>query len=147
MWPPRPRHDHDALSRYWNALTAGAADDVLGPLAAALDDEQRAVIDRLRSRPRYQPDPAFVQQLERDLVREVAALHTTTAPLGSITPGPTNGLFPPSSRGLAGPRAPQPRWSPAPVLTALLVIVTLAVAYTFVIRHPGVPDRLPVMAP
>jgi sugar lactone lactonase YvrE len=148
MWPPRPRHDHDALSRYWNALTAGAADDVLGPLAAALDDEQRAVIDRLRSRPRYQPDPAFVQQLERDLVREVAALHTTTAPLGSMTPGPTNGLFPPSSRGLAGPRAPQPRrWSPAPVLTALLVIVTLAVAYTFVIRHPGVPDRLPVMAP
>ena len=76
MWPPRPWRDHDALSRYWNALVAGAADDVLAPLAAALDDEQRAVIARLRNRPRYQPDPAFVQQLERDLVREVAAVPT-----------------------------------------------------------------------
>jgi len=147
MWPPKRWNDHDALSRYWNALVAGASDDVLAPLAAALDDEQLAIIARLRRRPRYQPDPAFVQQLERDLVGEVAAVHTTTAPLGHRAPGSANGLFPPYGRGLAGPRAPQPRrWTLAPLLTALLVIVTLAVAYTILI-HPGEPDRVPVMAP
>ncbi len=148
MWPPRPWRDRDALSRYWNALVSGASDDVLAPLAAALDDEHRAVINQLRSRPRYQPDPAFVQQLERDLVREFAVAPTSTVPTGQVTPGPANGLFPPTSRIPASPRAPQPRrWSLAPLLTALLVIVTLAVASTLVIRHPGVPDQLPVMAP
>jgi hypothetical protein len=148
MWPPSRWRDHDALSRYWNALVAGAGDDVLAPLAAALDDEQRAVIARLRRRPRYQPDPAFVQQLERDLVGEVAAVHTTTAPLGPRTPGSANGLFPPYGRGLAGPHAPQPRrWALAPLLTALLVIVTLAVTYTIFITPPREPDRVPIMAP
>jgi hypothetical protein len=148
MWSPRRWSDRDALSRYWNALVSGAADDVLAPLAAALDDEQLSVIDRLRSRPRYQPDPAFVQQLERDLVGEVAAVHTTTAPLGQTPPGSANGLFPPYAPGLAGPRAPQPRrWALAPLLTALLVIVTLAVAYTIFINPLGTEDRIPVMAP
>jgi DNA-binding beta-propeller fold protein YncE len=148
MWPPRRWSDRNALSRYWNALVSGVSDDVLAPLAAALDDEQLVAIERLRSRSRYQPDPAFVARLERDLVREVAAVHTTTAPVGHMAPNSADGLFPPYPRGLAGPRAPQPRrWALAPVLTALLVIVTLAVAYTIFINPPGTENRIPVMAP
>src|SRR5215210_2294594 len=102
MWTPRRWRDRDAFSRYWNALVSGAADDLLAPLAAALDDEQRAVIDRLRSRPRYEPDPAFVQQLERDLVRKFAAAHSSTVPLEQVTSGSQDGVSPPSTRPRPG---------------------------------------------
>ena len=117
MWPPRQWRERNALSRYWNALVQGAAEEDLTPLAAALDAEQLALIDRLRTRPRYRPDPAFVARLERDLVRDLALTHTDTVPLSRRPRARPMASF--HHACLASP-APSPRprrWALAPLLT------------------------------
>ena len=135
MWSPRRWFDRDALSRYWNALVYGAPDDVLAPLAAALDDEQLAVIARLRNRQPNQPDPAFVARLERELVRDLAIAGASSVPLRAVARPAVNGGVPPRSFGLPSFGSPR-RWSLTPVVTALLVITLLA-GYLVFIRPQG----------
>ena len=135
MWPPRLWRERNALSRYWNALVQGAAEEELTPLAAALDAEQLALIDRLRTRPRYRPDPAFVARLERDLVRDLALTHTDTVPLSR--PGPALVRWRPSTT-----RA----WSVAGALPAAAALGPRTAAHgASRRRHPGcrIPDLHP----
>jgi sugar lactone lactonase YvrE len=146
MWPPRRWIDRDALSRYWNALVTGAPDDVLAPLAAALDEEQLAVIARLRSRQRHQPDPAFVARLERELLRDLPIAGASSVPLLTVTPPTANGGIPPRSFGVPPIGEPH-RWSLTPVINALLVIITLLAVYLAVIRPLEPPVVIPIVAP
>jgi sugar lactone lactonase YvrE len=147
MWPPSLWRERNALSRYWNALVQGAAEEELTPLAAALDAEQLALIDRLSTRPRYRPDPAFVARLERDLVRDLALTHSNTVPLSRLAPHSSDGVLPPRVPGLSPVLSPPPRrWALAPLLTGLLV-ATLVAAYLIFIPRDHEPDIAPVIAP
>lgn len=146
MWPPRRRSDRNALSRYWNALVSGASDDVLDPLAAALDPEQLSVVERLRSRPRNVPDPAFVARLERELLRDLVIAGASSTRMRSVTPPAVNGGIPPRSFGF--PLVGEPRrWAWAPVITALLVMITFVAVYLTIIRTREEPDTIPIIAP
>ncbi len=146
MWPPRGWAKRDALSRYWNALVSGAPDDELDQLAAALEDEQLTIIDRFRSRHRYQPDPEFVGRLERELLRDVAIAGVSNVPLRGMTPPAVDEGIPPRPFGLP-PRGGPRRWSLTPVITTLLVIVALLAVYLTFIRPRETPVIIPVVAP
>ena len=148
MWPPKTVARPHALSRYWNALVQGAPDADLASLAAALDAEQLALIDRLRARPRYRPDPAFVARLERDLVRDLALSHTGAVRSRPQAPRPSNGAIPPRTTALPRQHPQRPsRLVFAPLLTVLLVVATLVVAYVVIIPRGHEPDIAPVVAP
>src|SRR5829696_5591647 len=103
MSPFRRSREQDHLGRYWDAVVHGVAAEELGRLARPLDPQVIDIITRTRTLRQVRPPrSAFIQQLERDLVREFTATHTSTVPQGQVAPGSLNGLFPPSTRGLSG---------------------------------------------
>lgn len=148
MWRSRSSADREALSRYWNALVRDVTEEELVPLAAALRPEQRNLIERLRSRERIGPDPAFVARLERDLLNDIAPAHAEAVPLAAVLPRPANGLFP-SPFGAVPNLAPRvPRWSSGAILaTVLLLAMAVSVAFLIVWVRPWSPATIPVVAP
>jgi DNA-binding beta-propeller fold protein YncE len=148
MWPSKGWAARNALGRYWNALVRGVSDEELAPMAAALDAEALTIIDRLRNRQRYRPDPAFVSRLERDLMQEIVLAGVAELPPDSASARAGNGLFPSWTVQAPQPLVPpQRRWQLAALPTALLVLLVLVVVVLVVVPHRGTPEIVPVIAP
>jgi DNA-binding beta-propeller fold protein YncE len=147
MWLPSNRDQRGRLSRYWNGLVRGASNEELDRLAAPLDTDDLAVIERLRRHQRYRPNPEFVSRLERDLLREVAAADGGVSLATALPPRPGR-IVPPSAPNLPHTTSPGPgRWSPAPLFTALLVIATLAIVFVVLPPRGEETEVIPVVAP
>lgn len=146
MSPPERWPRRDALSRYWNALVSGAPGEELAALATGLTAEQLATIDRLRNRQRLHPDPAFVDRLERDLRRDFTASTSVSPSVRGLAAPGADATRPPWSR--QPPPGPVPaRRAAAPLLTALLVAITLVLALFVIIPRGMQPELAPVIAP
>lgn len=148
MWSPRSRKSRDALSHYWNALVGNAPADDLTKLAGELDADMLAVIAQMQDRDWIQPDATFLARLERDLRRDLEQANP---------PARSGANVPPGSRATSpGPSLPwsntgRPRWGMAPLLTGLLVAITLLLA--LVVLRPRqespviVPEVRPIATP
>lgn len=130
--------DQDQFGRYWDALVRGASPDELERLAQSLDPDVIALVAQTRAlRQELRPQPAFTNQLERDLMQAFALAQPGTIPLRTpqSQPQPPNGLVPPW-RSLPSPIPRRKRWLLAQAAIALLLIVAVIGAYfSFVQRE------------
>lgn len=80
------------LSRYWNAMTGGAAREDVDRFAAEVDPELLSDIAMMRrGHTRHVPDPDFVRRLEGRLVQSTAMSRSSAQPPPAPVHPPTNG--------------------------------------------------------
>jgi hypothetical protein len=133
----RPGSPEERLSRYREALVAGAPPEELARLAQGLDPDLVATVRwslTTGRQDRPQPDPRFVRDLRRDLVAAAAGSTATQTPRRPASPVTLDGrrAGPPSLRPRPAreesPPAPltHPRWAWTQVAAAAVLAILLA---------------------
>lgn len=128
MRPIRRAGDAEALSRYREALVAGAPETELDRLAEGLDPDLVATVrwSMMRARQvRPHPDPVFVRDLRRELV-QAATVSGVTPP--ALHPGPREVPPTPPERAHSAPPTPvmRPSWDWRQLIAAAAVLLLLA---------------------
>jgi hypothetical protein len=130
----------DALSRYRNALVAGASPEEMERLAASLDRELLETLHWTRQagqRARDTPDPRFAKRLERDLLQAFPTVATQHGP--ATAAGPRTGRHPDNPVLPSAPSPvlrPQWGWRQFAAVAALLLVLGGLAAVRFARMEP-----------
>jgi outer membrane protein assembly factor BamB len=131
-----PRHRR--LSLYWNTRVLDRPPDELAPLAEGVDSTLIEALDRMTALDDARlPDDAFVNRLERDLMRVIALDQRPLGLLPPTAPMSGNGRFGlPIARPIRpGLPARARRWAGAQLTTAVMLILVLLGSFYVLYDH------------